>query len=51
MLITKNLTAGYKGIEVIKDINFKIEPGEIVAIIGPNGAGKSTFLKSIFNLA
>jgi branched-chain amino acid transport system ATP-binding protein len=51
MLITKNLTAGYKGIEVIKDVNFKIEPGEIVAIIGPNGAGKSTFLKSIFNLA
>jgi branched-chain amino acid transport system ATP-binding protein len=51
MLITKNLTAGYKGIEVIKDINFKIEPGEIVAIIGPNGAGKSTFLKSIFNFA
>jgi branched-chain amino acid transport system ATP-binding protein len=50
MLITKNLTAGYKGIEVIKDIDFKISPGEIVAIIGPNGAGKSTFLKSIFSL-
>jgi branched-chain amino acid transport system ATP-binding protein len=50
MFITKDLTAGYKGIEVIKDINFEIKPGEIVAIIGPNGAGKSTFLRTIFNL-
>jgi branched-chain amino acid transport system ATP-binding protein len=51
MLIVKSLTAGYKDIEVIKDVNFEIKPSEVVAVIGPNGAGKSTFLKSIFNLA
>lgn len=29
----------------LKDINFSVEKGEMVAIIGPNGAGKSTLLR------
>lgn len=36
--------------EILHNINFNVNSGEIVAIIGPNGAGKSTLLKSIFNL-
>lgn len=43
----QNLTVGYHGIPLIRDINIGIEKGEIVTLIGPNGAGKSTILKSM----
>ena len=35
---------------VLRDINLKIGPKEIVTIVGPNGAGKSTFLRSIIGV-
>lgn len=33
------------GTQALKNINFRLLPGEKAAIIGPNGAGKSTFLQ------
>ena len=44
---TKDLSVGYQGKVLIRDINLDIKKGEIVTLIGPNGAGKSTILKSI----
>ncbi len=44
---TQQLTVGYDGVPLIKDIEINIEKGEIVTLIGPNGSGKSTILKSI----
>lgn len=37
----------YKEIKAVKDINFEVEKGEIIAFIGPNGAGKSTTIKML----
>jgi len=47
MLEVKNLSAGYGGVDVIRNINLKAERGESLCILGPNGSGKSTLLKSI----
>ena len=44
---TKDLSVGYDGKPLIRDISIGIEKGEIVTLIGPNGSGKSTILKSI----
>ena len=49
-LIGKNITAGYGGVDIIKDINLYVNEGEIVGIVGPNGAGKSTVMKSILGM-
>ncbi|MFN0118352.1 MAG: ATP-binding cassette domain-containing protein [Elusimicrobiota bacterium] len=39
-----------KAIPAVKQINFQIEPGELVAFLGPNGAGKTTTLKMLSGL-
>ncbi len=50
MLTIQNLSAGYGELEILHNVNVKVNDDEIVALIGPNGAGKSTILKSIFAL-
>lgn len=50
LLEVEGLSAGYGKVEIVHDISFSLEPGEVVTVIGPNGAGKSTLLKAIFGL-
>lgn len=50
MLNIQNLSAGYGGPLVIRNITLEVHEKEIVTLIGPNGAGKSTVLRSIFGL-
>tara|TARA_Y100001949_G_scaffold37621_1_gene30020 strand:+ start:399 stop:1103 length:705 start_codon:yes stop_codon:yes gene_type:complete len=49
-LIGKDITAGYGGVDIIKNVNLYVNEGEIVVIVGPNGAGKSTVMKSILGM-
>ena len=50
MLEVKNLYCGYNGVDIIKDVSFRVDRGENICIVGPNGCGKSTLLKAISNL-
>ena len=50
MLEIINLSKRYNEKQVIKEISFSVNKGEIVGLIGKNGAGKSTILKSIAGL-
>ena len=47
LLDVENLAAGYGGLEVLRDVNLTVRPGEVVACIGANGAGKTTTLRAI----
>lgn len=49
-LIGKDITAGYGGVDIIKNVNLYVKEGEIVVIVGPNGAGKSTVMKSMLGM-
>lgn len=51
LLEVEDVWAGYiKDLDILQGVNFRILPGELVAVIGPNGAGKSTLAKTIFAL-
>ena len=51
LLEVEDVWAGYiKDLDILQGVNFRILPGESVAVIGPNGAGKSTLAKTIFGL-
>lgn len=40
----------FRYIQAVRQVNFTIEPGEIVGFLGPNGAGKTTTLKMLTGL-
>jgi branched-chain amino acid transport system ATP-binding protein len=48
--VLKELSAGYRGVPVVRDLNLEVRPGEVVALLGPNGAGKTTTLETIAGL-
>jgi len=50
VLSLSHLTAGYGETTVLRDVNFDVPAGKVVALLGPNGAGKTTLLKTATGL-
>ena len=48
-LSTLNLSVGYDGTALIRDVALSVQRGRIVTLIGPNGSGKSTILKTVIS--
>jgi branched-chain amino acid transport system ATP-binding protein len=41
-LEVRGLAVSFGGIQAVKEVSFRVAPGEVLGIIGPNGAGKTT---------
>jgi branched-chain amino acid transport system ATP-binding protein len=41
------LSAGYGSLAVVRDLDLRVMPGEVVALLGPNGAGKTTTMLTL----
>ncbi len=47
MLVVKNLYKNFGDLQVLNNINLKVNKGDRIVIIGPSGSGKSTFLRCL----
>ena len=50
LLTCTNLTLGYDGHALVKDLSFTVNAGDYLCIVGENGAGKSTLMRTLLGL-
>lgn len=50
ILTVENLGVKFDNNEVLRELNFSVQKGDVLAIVGPNGAGKSVLFQSLLGL-
>src|SRR5690554_4897466 len=50
VISVEHVRKSFSTLEVLQDISFSLNSGEVLSIIGPSGSGKSTLLRCITNL-
>jgi branched-chain amino acid transport system ATP-binding protein len=50
LLVCRDLDVHYSNVQILFNVDFDVEEGEIIALLGTNGAGKSTLLRAIAGL-
>ncbi len=48
---TRNLSKSYGSVSALRNLNFELRRGELLALLGPNGAGKTTLVRMLIGLA
>ena len=47
MIIANNVILTYGPRQILKDINLRLEPGQVGTVIGPSGSGKTSLLRAL----
>lgn len=50
LISCENLSLGYDGHVIVRDLSFRVESGDYLCIVGENGSGKSTLMRTILGL-
>ena len=50
MIKAKNIYKSFGELEVLSNVSFEVQRGDVISIIGPSGSGKSTLLRSLIGL-
>ena len=50
LMTCRDLSLGYDGDVLVRDLNFEVNAGDYLCIVGENGAGKSTLMRTLLGL-